>query len=76
MSNLEKIIITTILLIIASLLGIQIYYESRGCRYGHIEKQIKMPVGVVVGATESWGGVSVPVGNGKIVDEFVCDVYN
>ncbi len=50
-------------------------FEVPECLNGHTETQWEMPVGVVVGKTEYFGGISVPVGNAKQVEVFVCDQY-
>lgn len=61
------IIGTVLIIVVVLLLGTQ-------CVSSHTEKQLQMPVGVVVGGGNS-GGISVPVGNAREVEVWVCDKY-
>ena len=72
MTTREKIIITSFITIVA---GFTLYFGSRECKNGHNEKQIQMPVSVVVGGSKYGGSIGIPVGNAKEVEVFVCDQY-
>lgn len=68
----EKVIIVVLI----GLFGWFIYFTAtHECIEGHYETQIQMPVSTVVGGSNGYGGVAIPLGNAKEVETYVCDSY-
>jgi hypothetical protein len=78
MSNIERIIIAAIILLIGGFIWVDIRESTldkrHPCLQSHVETQYEAPVGVVVGGGKYGGGVSIPIENLKPKQVTVCDI--